>query len=88
MRARDYAAAVMGVLGRAFLALDAYLTAALPGDRRTVTRTAEDVAAWLGRTWRRCLADVRTRRYGPGRGLIAIVINRPKTETEETATHG
>ena len=81
MRARDYAAAVMGVLGRVFLALDAYLTAALPGDRRTVTRTAEDVAAWLGRTWRRCLDEVRTRRYGPGRGLIAVVINKKKGTT-------
>ena len=78
MRARDYATAVMGVLGRAFLALDVYLAAHLPGDRRPLMFHILTFAAWLGRTWRRCLDEVRTRRYGPGRGLIAVVINKKK----------
>lgn len=78
MTARDYAAAVMGVIGRAFLALDVYLAARLPGDRRPLMFHILTFAAWLGRTWRRCLDEVRTRRYGPGRGLIAVVINKPK----------
>ncbi|GAA1455619.1 hypothetical protein [Nocardiopsis tropica] len=81
MKASDYAAAAAGVAGHFLLLVDAYVTAALPGDRRTLLRTTEDAAAWLGRTWRRCLADVQTRRYGPGRGLLSIVITPKKGRT-------
>lgn len=81
MRFRDYAAAVMGVIGRVLLALDVYLAARLPGDHRPLMFHILTVSAWLGRTWRRCLDEVRTRRYGPGRGLIAVVINKKKGST-------
>lgn len=84
MRPRDYLAAAAGVAGRALLWLDVHLASLLPGDRRPLIDTACDVAAWLGRTWRRCLADVRTRRYGPGRGVIAIVITPRTPEKKET----
>lgn len=80
MTTRDYAAAVLGVIGQAFLALDVYLAARLPGDRRPLMFHLLAGAEWLGRTWRRCLDEVRTRRYGPGRGLIAVVINKPKEQ--------
>lgn len=76
MRFRDHAAAAMGVIGRILLALDVYLAARLPGDRRPLMFHILTSAAWLGHTWRRCLDEVRIRRYGPGRGLIAVVINR------------
>ena len=76
MSVRDYAAAVMGLIGRVVMTLDVYIAARLPGDHRPLMATACDLAAWLGRTWRRCLDDVRISRYGPGRGLIAVVINR------------
>ena len=81
MRFRDYAAAVLGVLGRLFLVLDVYIAARLPGDRRPVMFHILTAVAWLGRTWRHCLAEVRTRRYGPGRGLVAVVINKKKGTT-------
>ncbi|CAL9625206.1 hypothetical protein SUDANB121_05962 (plasmid) [Nocardiopsis dassonvillei] len=84
MRRRDYAAAAAGVLGRALLWLDMQVASLLPGDRRPLIDVACDVAAWLGRTWRRCQAEVRTRRYGPGRGVIAIVITPRTTEKKET----
>ncbi|MEV2279223.1 hypothetical protein AB0I72_26960 [Nocardiopsis sp. NPDC049922] len=53
-------------------------------DIRPIRNTLADAAAWLGRTWREHLHAAHVRRYGPGRGVIAIVINRPTTETEET----
>lgn len=78
MTARDYAAAVMGVIGRAFLALDVYLAARLPGDRRPLMVHILTAAEWLGRTWRTVTDEVRIRKYGPGRGLIAVVITKKK----------
>ncbi|OOC56476.1 MULTISPECIES: hypothetical protein [Nocardiopsis] len=52
-------------------------------DIRPVRHTLADCARWLGRTWRAHLHRARTHKYGPGRGLIAVVINRPN-ENEET----
>ena len=54
-------------------------------DIRPVRHTLADAAGWLGRTWRAHLHRAPVRKYGPGRGLIAIVIT-PKTE--ESKTHG
>lgn len=82
MTARDYLHVVLGVTGRLLLALDVYLAARLPGDRRPAMFYILATAEWLGRTWRTVADEVRTRRYGPGRGLIAVTINRPKTEKE------
>ncbi|MCY9787166.1 hypothetical protein KIK06_25105 [Nocardiopsis sp. EMB25] len=49
-------------------------------DVRPLRNTAADAAAWLGRTWRAHLHHAHVRRYGPGRGLIAVVINRRPTK--------
>lgn len=66
---------------------DSVISAAL--DIRPLRHTFADAAAWLGRTWRAYLHRAHVRKYGPGRGLIAVVINHPKTTTEkETSTHG
>lgn len=82
MDLRTRLTALVGLLGYGLLWVDAYLAACL--DRRPLMRTAERFAAWLGRTWRRAAADAHTRRHGPGRGVIAIVINRPRTEETDT----
>jgi len=76
MDARTRLAAVVALLGRLLLLADAYVAACL--DRRPLVRVAEDAAAWLGRAWRASAAEARIRRYGPGRGLIAVVITQPK----------
>lgn len=52
-------------------------------DIRPIRSQLADVAAWLGRTWRAHLHAAHVRRYGPGRGVIAVTINR-RTNTEET----
>lgn len=78
MDARTRLAAVVALLGRLLLLVDAYVSACL--DRRPLIRVAEDVAAWLGRAWRASAAEARIRRYGPGRGLIAVVITSPTRE--------
>ncbi|MET9710968.1 hypothetical protein [Nocardiopsis alba] len=52
-------------------------------DIRPVRHTLAEAAAWTGRTWRTHLDRAHIRKYGPGRGLIAVVINRPTTETTE-----
>lgn len=62
---------------------DSVISAAL--DIRPLRHTFADAAAWLGRTWRAYLHRAHVRKFGPGRGLIAVVIT-PKTE--ETKTHG
>ncbi|GAB3724463.1 hypothetical protein [Nocardiopsis oceani] len=49
-------------------------------DIRPLRHTLADAAGWLGRTWRTHLDAARIRRHGPGRGVIAVVINHPKTE--------
>ncbi|NYI99294.1 hypothetical protein HNR12_005648 [Streptomonospora nanhaiensis] len=67
--------ALAGVIGQIVLWLDAYTAACL--DRRPLIRTAEDIAAWLGRTWRWSAAHARWRRHGPGRGLVAMTIRPP-----------
>ena len=78
MDARTRLAAVVALIGRLVLLIDAYVAACL--DRRPLVCVAEDVAAWLGRAWRAAAAEARIRRYGPGRGLIAVVITRPTRE--------
>lgn len=69
---RLYVAAAAGVAGRALLWLDAHVAALLPGDRRPLIDIACCVAAWLGRTWRRCLAEVHTRPDAPAIPAIAL----------------
>lgn len=76
MDARTRLAAVVALIGRLLLLVDAYVAAVL--DRRPLVRVAEDAAAWLGRAWRAAAAEARIRRYGPGRGVIAVVITQPK----------
>lgn len=78
MDARTRLAAVGNLLSRLLLMADAYVAACL--DRRPMIRVAEDTAAWLGRAWRAAAAEARTRRHGPGRGLVAVVITRPTRE--------
>jgi len=80
MDARTRLAAVVALVGRLLLLVDAYAAAVL--DRRPLVRVAEDAAAWLGRAWRASVAEARTRRHGPGRGVIAVVI----TQTQPTPT--
>mgnify|MGYP001263492848 CR=1 FL=1 len=82
MDARTRLAAIGNLLGRLVLLIDAYVAACL--DRRPLIHVAEDVAAWLGRAWRASAAEARIRRYGPGRGLIAVVITQP-TPTRKDA---
>lgn len=78
MDCRTRIAAIGNLASRLVLLADAYLAAVL--DRRPLIRIAEDLAAWLGRTWRSAAAEARTRRHGPGRGVIAVVITRPTRE--------
>ena len=81
MDARTRLAAIGNLLSRLVLLIDAYVAACL--DRRPLIRVAEDVAAWLGRAWRASAAEARIRRYGPGRGLIAVVITQPTPTRKE-----
>jgi len=78
MDTRTRLAAAIALIGRLLLLADAYVAACL--DRRPLVCVAEDAAAWLGRAWRASAAEARIRRYGPGRGLIAVVITRPTRE--------
>ncbi|HLU98109.1 MAG TPA: hypothetical protein VKZ89_14825 [Thermobifida alba] len=90
MDARTRISAIARVIGAALLVADAYLAACL--DTRPLIRRAEGGARWLGRTWRRAAADARIRRHGPGRGVIAVTINRPTrptcTDDKEIDTDG
>ena len=83
MDARTRLAAVVALIGRLVLLVDVYVAACL--DRRPLVRVAEDVAAWLGRAWRASAAEARIRRYGPGRGVIAVVITQPTPTRKDTA---
>ncbi|MGV2383760.1 MAG UNVERIFIED_CONTAM: hypothetical protein LOD86_00630 [Thermobifida fusca] len=83
MDARTRLAAIGNLLSRLVLLIDAYVAACL--DRRPLIRVAEDVAAWLGRAWRASAAEARIRRYGPGRGLIAVVITQPTPTRKDAA---
>lgn len=80
MDARTRLAAIGNLISRLVLLADAYVAAVL--DRRPLIRVAEDTAAWLGRAWRASAAEARTRRHGPGRGVIAVVITRPTREED------
>lgn len=60
--------------------LDSLISARL--DIRPIRNQIANFAAWLGLTWRTHLHAAHVRRYGPGRGLIAVVINRPTSEKE------
>lgn len=64
--------------------LDSLISACL--DIRPIRNQLADFATWWGRTWRTHLHAAHVRRYGPGRGLIAVVITRPTT-TKESRTH-
>ena len=80
MDTRTRLAALGNLLSRCLLIADAYLAACL--DTRPLMKTAEAFAAWLGRTRRTAAADARTRRHGPGRGVIAVIITRPTTRED------
>jgi len=60
--------------------LDSLISARL--DIRPIRFQLADFAAWLGQTWRAHLHAAHVRRYGPGRGVIAVVINRNTNEKE------
>lgn len=49
-------------------------------DIRPLHRSLGQALGWLGRTWRTHLHRAHTREYGPGRGVIAVVITRPNEE--------
>lgn len=61
--------------------LDAYLAARL--DTRTLRSVLCEAAQWASSTWRRHRDAARTAEYGPGRGLLAVIITRPTTPTEK-----
>lgn len=58
-----------------------YLAALL--DRRPFSVAALDYAARLGEAWHRHREAARMRRYGPGRGLIAVTLHTPRSTTAE-----
>lgn len=60
--------------------LDSLISSSL--DIRPVRNQLADLAAWWVTTWRTHLHAAHVRRYGPGRGLIAVVITRPTTTKE------
>ena len=65
----------------ALQAMDSYIAAKL--DVRPLRSVlAEAITHWRAR-WRRHREAARVREYGPGRGLIAVVVNRhtPTTNT-------
>ncbi len=64
--------------------LDSLISACL--DIRPVRNQLADFAAWLGTTWRTHLHAAHVRRYGPGRGVIAVVINCPNPASKEAPT--
>lgn len=78
--------AALTLLDHLLLHADHLLSAWL--DIRPLHRSLGEAAAWLGRTWRAHLHRAHVRRYGPGRGVIAVVTNRRSTtnttNTEET----
>ncbi|CAM3656506.1 hypothetical protein GCM10009799_47480 [Nocardiopsis rhodophaea] len=70
------------MFGELVLLADAYIAAVL--DTRPLIHHAVNTAAWLGRSWRRCRSTSMTRQFGPGRGLVAVVITRPTTRKDTT----
>lgn len=60
---------------------DSLISASL--DIRPLRHQIADLAAWWGTTWRTHLHAAHVRRYGPGRGVIALVITRPNRTTKE-----
>ncbi len=60
------------------LALDTDLWIAARLDTRPLADVALDAAAWAGRVWRHAAATARHTLYGPGRGLLAVLITKPK----------
>lgn len=64
--------------------VDVLISACL--DIRPIGNTLGDFAEWLGCTWRAHLHRAHVRRYGPGRGVIAVVITR--SPTDEETKHG
>jgi hypothetical protein len=81
---RTRLAAGLAFCDHLLLHADSLISACL--DIRPLHRSLGQALGWLGRGWREHLDRARVRRYGPGRGVIAVVINRPTTN-EETQTH-
>ncbi|MFE6387657.1 hypothetical protein [Nocardiopsis dassonvillei] len=79
---RTRLAATVAFIDHLLLQTDTLISACL--DIRPLNRSLGAALGWLGRTWREHLSAARTRRHGPGRGVIAVVITRP---SEETQTH-
>jgi hypothetical protein len=75
-RIRIRAAARMA--DEALQAADSYIAALL--DVRSLRSVGCEAAARLGSTWRRHRDAARIREYGPGRGLLAVIITRPASE--------
>lgn len=72
--------AVLRLADEALQSLDAYIAAVL--DVRSLRSVACEVAERWGRRWRRHREDARIREYGPGRGLLAVIITRPAHDKE------
>src|SRR5690606_41605806 len=85
MDARTRLAAVVALMGRLLLLVDAYVAACL--DRRPLVRAAEGAAAWLGRAWRASAAEARLRRHGPGRGVVAVGIPQSTRKATPDGSH-
>lgn len=79
---RTRLAAAAAFVDHLLLQADTLISACL--DIRPLHKSLGDFLRWLGQTWRAHLSTARTRRHGPGRGVVAVII-RP---TEETDTHG
>lgn len=62
--------------------IDSYLAARL--DTRSLRSVLCEAATWMSSTWRRHREAAHIREYGPGRGLLAVIITRPTTHTKET----
>lgn len=68
----------------ALQSLDSYIAAKLD-IRPARSVLAEAITHWRAR-WRRHREAARVREYGPGRGLIAVVVNRHTPTTNTTNT--
>lgn len=48
-------------------------------DRRPASRALPELARRLASSWHRHLQEARTRAYGPGRGLLAVIVRTDPT---------
>lgn len=74
LRRRTWAALTERVL----LDVDLWVAARL--NSRPLADVAIDAAAWAGRLWRHAYDRARQSLYGPGRGLLAVIIRTNKKE--------